>query len=249
MLTKIRDGIDNMVKKIEENNRMTQFGFYSVSAGLLIYACYRKRPLKKFVKASDIPNHFITEKIVQRGVVTKIQSTQNNGPVLMVNHKPPIRLPFRSDQSLPIKISGINIGNLGYGWLEAVVKDKEVTFIPFSNYGSNVEAQVFLIEDPLKKPMDVGKALTSIGFAQTTNIPQKKDQYAQKYFKQLQSNESTAKFFHKGQWSNLPENFSWIRKGCEGLLFTLMPHYMRVPLLVRKVEIKEKKKKQKKTVK
>ena len=137
MLTKIRDGIDAMVRKIEENNRMTevrkkffhifiykffhiekiissenklliiflfQFGFYSVSTGLLIYACYRKRPLKKFVKASDIPNHFITERIVQRGVVTKIQPTQHSGPILMVTHKPPIGLPFRSNKSLPIKV-------------------------------------------------------------------------------------------------------------------------------------------------
>ena len=109
---------------------------------------------------------------------------------------------------------------------------------------------MFLIEDPLKNPIDIGKALTSIGFAQTTNIPQNKDQYAQKYFKQLKSNESTAKFFHKGQWSSLPEKFSWIRRGCEGIMFTLMPHHMRVPLLVRPVVIKEKKdKKGIKTVK
>lgn len=122
-----------------------------------------------------------------------------------------------------------------------------MTFIPFTNKGPNVEAQVFLIEDPLKKPFDVGKTLTSIGFAQTTTVP-KKDQYVQKYFKQLKSNESTAKFFHKGQWSYIPDKFSWIKRGCEGILFTLMPHKMRVPILVRSIENSGKKdKKLKKT--
>lgn len=241
MTAKITDGIDAVVKKIEENNRMTEFGFYSVSAGLLVYAFYRKRPFKKFVKASDIPDHFVKERIVQRGFVSKIQPTENTGPILMVDHKPPVNSPFRSDKSLPIKISGINIGNLGYGWLETVVKNKEVNFIPFTNHGSNVEAQVFLIDHPLKKPIDVGKALTSIGFAQTTVVPPKTDQYAKKYFKQLKSQESTAKFFHKGQWSYLPEKFSWVRKGCEGILYTLIPHSMKVPVLVRNVEKKEKK--------
>lgn len=108
---------------------------------------------------------------------------------------------------------------------------------------------MFLIDDPHKKPFDVGKALTSIGFAQTTNVPKKTDQYAIKYLKQLKSNESTAKFFHKGQWSFVPEKFSWMRKGCEGILYTLLPHSMRVPILVRSIEVggKKEKKKVKKT--
>lgn len=80
-----------------------QFGLYGLSLSALIYAYARKRPLTKFVKPKDIPLHFIEEKILQSGVVRKIEPTEK-GPLLLVNHKPPISLSF-SERALPIKVS------------------------------------------------------------------------------------------------------------------------------------------------
>lgn len=78
---------------------------------MLIYAFYRKRPFKRFTSASDIPKHFITERVVQRGVVSKIQPTENSGPVLMVKHQPPVSLPFGSGKLLPVKVRIFELKN------------------------------------------------------------------------------------------------------------------------------------------
>ncbi|KAG5667425.1 hypothetical protein PVAND_015405 [Polypedilum vanderplanki] len=249
MTAAIKDGIERVVKKIEENTRLTEIGFYSVSAGLLIYACYRKRPFKRFVKAADIPDNFIAEKTLQRGIVSDVQNVSGNGTILLVNHRPPINFPLRSRKTLPVKISGVNIGNLGYGWLETIVKDKEINFIPFSNKGKNVEAQVFLIEQDQPRPIDVGKALTSIGFAKTAEPSSKADSYVKRYLRQLKYLESSAKFHHNGQWANLPEHFRWLRKKYESLWFNLLPDDKKVPALVRTIKKEDEKNKKKQKLK
>lgn len=41
---------------------------------MLAYAYYRKRPLTRFGKPSDIPSFFITERLTQNGIVKKIVS-------------------------------------------------------------------------------------------------------------------------------------------------------------------------------
>lgn len=79
-----------------------QFGLYGLSSAVLVYAYVRKRPLSKFTKASDIPVHFIREKVIQSGIVRKIEPTEQ-GPLLLVNHKPPVSLPLLN-RALPIKV-------------------------------------------------------------------------------------------------------------------------------------------------
>ncbi|KAG5667428.1 hypothetical protein PVAND_015408 [Polypedilum vanderplanki] len=109
-------------------------------------------------------------------------------------------------------ISGVNIGNLGYGWLETIVKDKEINFIPFSNKGKNVEAQVFLIEQDQPRLIDVGKAIDIDWFCKNSRASSKTDSYVKRYLRQLKYLESSAKFHHNGQWANLPEHFSMAEK-------------------------------------
>lgn len=74
-----------------------------MSATLVVYACYRKRPFTRFVKGSDIPNEFIKQKILQRGVLQKIEATKD-GPLLLLRHRPPFPLPSLSNKTLPVKV-------------------------------------------------------------------------------------------------------------------------------------------------
>lgn len=74
-----------------------------------MYAFLKRRPITKFTKASDIPNQFIRDKVVQSGFVRKIEPTEN-GPVLLVNHKPPLNLALTS-RALPIKVGEMKIIN------------------------------------------------------------------------------------------------------------------------------------------
>lgn len=71
---------------------------------LLAYAFYRKRPITKFSHPSQIPKFFIKEKLMQPGTVSKIEPTLS-GPLLHVNHKPPVNLFFFSKKTLPIKVN------------------------------------------------------------------------------------------------------------------------------------------------
>lgn len=60
--------------------------------------------ITKFGKASDIPKRFIREKIIQQGTVKAIEPNLVSGPILRVDHKPPINLFFASDRTVPVKV-------------------------------------------------------------------------------------------------------------------------------------------------
>lgn len=75
-----------------------------MSASILIYACYRKRPFSRFVKASDIPNEFVVQKVEQRAILQKIQSSKD-GTLLQVKHRPPLAFLSFSRKTLPVKVS------------------------------------------------------------------------------------------------------------------------------------------------
>lgn len=70
---------------------------------IFAYAYIRKRPITKFGKPSDIPKMFIREKIEQNGIVSRIEPSAE-GPLLLVNHKPPVNLLFASKKTLPVKV-------------------------------------------------------------------------------------------------------------------------------------------------
>lgn len=56
-----------------------------------------------------------------------------------------------------------------------------------------------------KKPLDISKALLSLGFAQSVPVPREivsaKDKSLQKYFQQLSSTEKKAKSRRAGLWA------------------------------------------------
>lgn len=79
-------------------------------------------------------------------------------------------------------------------------------FLPLSNKGTYAaECTVVLLEHN-KKPLDISKALVSLGFAQSVPIPKEistvKDKTLQKYFKQLLSEEKKAKSKRAGLWAD-----------------------------------------------
>lgn len=74
-----------------------------------------------------------------------------------------------------------------------------------STSGNAAECQVFLLEKN-KKPLDIGKALLSLGFARSAPLVKEIDsQYdiksAEKYYQQLQKIETTSKSRRLGMWS------------------------------------------------
>lgn len=101
-----------------------------------------------------------------------------------------------------------------------------------------VDAQVILFDAANDRPVDIGKALLSIGFATTIFIPPsidlKSDSYARSYFKDLQNKEQIAKFFRRGRWASLPDTPFHIRRKIEMLIIALKTQERKVPPLVRK---------------
>lgn len=124
---------------------------------------------------------------------------------------------------------------MGYGWLKTVVENKEILFIPFTNFGPYVEAQVFLCNDLTKNKLDIGESLVSIGFAETKTYSQNQSQYVQSYLNQLKKKERVAKIFDKGQWSLIPEQYGWLKRRFIGVMVKLVPLNMKVPVIVRNV--------------
>jgi len=215
---------------------MTEFGLYGLSSAALLYAYVRKRPFTKFTKASNIPDHFVKEKVVQSGIVRKIEPT-DKGPIILVNHKPPISFPF-SKRALPIKVAGVHIDGNGFSWLQLLLTNKEVKFVPVTNSGNECHAKVFLVQQN-KKDLDTARALVGLGFARTAPLTQEIDLKNNRgfvsYHKQLKSSESKAKSLRRGLWSSLPEPWIrwYIRTQIERLFFNLKPLEKKVPALVR----------------
>jgi endonuclease YncB( thermonuclease family) len=105
---------------------------------------------------------------------------------------------------IPFQLPGIKINANGYSWLQTIVAEKNIKFLPLSNKGDYAaECQVVLLE-PNKRPLDVGKALLSLGFAQSVPIPKEiiphNDKQLAKYFQQLSSAEKRAKSKRAGVW-------------------------------------------------
>ncbi|EFN66170.1 Uncharacterized protein C3orf33-like protein [Camponotus floridanus] len=102
---------------------------YGIASAGLFVALYRIRPFAKFKKPSDVPSHFLQSRISLQGTVMRVEPS--HGALLMVNHQP--LLPFfnfNNKSYLPVKISGVDITGNGISWLQCVVNNKYITFIP-----------------------------------------------------------------------------------------------------------------------
>lgn len=128
--------------------------------------------ISKFRKASDIPKHFIIQKIIQNGSIKAIEPNQSAGAILRVDHKPPLNLLFASKKTLPVKviaefvhsftsvqyhfvifpplvqIFGIDLNGNGYSWLQSITLNQKIEFIPIKRHADYVECQVKMLQNP-----------------------------------------------------------------------------------------------------
>lgn len=101
------------------------------------------------------------------------------------------------------QISGVSINNNGFSWLQSVLANKNIEFLPISNksYSIAVECSVMLIE-PNKKPLDVAITLLNLGFAEATVSKELnwKDKTLEIYYKTLMAAEKRAQSRRIGVW-------------------------------------------------
>ncbi|XP_053674058.1 uncharacterized protein LOC128724354 [Anopheles nili] len=204
------DEFSNFMRK---DTKGVEIVSYSVS-GILLLVAYRKiRPITIFGRASDIPSHFIRDQIKQYGWVNKIEPSQQYGPLLVVQHRPPAKILFWSKKTIPIKINGIDINANGYSWLQSIVAGKEICFVPMvaNAHHDHAECRVFLTGS--KSNIDIGEALLSLGFAKLTiavpkPIRNRTDAHGAQlyhYYRLLAKAERYAKDRRNGLWqSSLP---------------------------------------------
>lgn len=62
----------------------------------------------------------------------------------MIKHQPIIPLPGSSTNSLPVKITGVNVSGLGISWLQTIVAGNEVKFVPVAKFKEFVQCKVIL---------------------------------------------------------------------------------------------------------
>lgn len=170
----------------------------------------------------------------------RLEPSLTQGPLLLVNHKPLVNVFFTSKKTLPVKVSGIEINSNGYSWLQSIVCNNKVKFIPLSREGQAAECQVLLIDkDPLKPPLDVAKALLSLGFArlEPTFRLDVWHKGTLDYYEVLKSVQKKAKNHRNGLWYQaLPQpaihQRLW-KNMWEYLVTSLTPPAKRLPELVR----------------
>lgn len=131
-----------------------------------------------------------------------IESHLKHGPLLQVNHYPPLNLFNFGKKTLPIKLSGIEVSANGFSWLQHVVVDHRVEFIPLVKHTDRLECLVFLTSNT-KKQIDLAEQLLNLGFARTNNLPLKieHDRKLERYYKLLNSVEKQAKKRRQGEWN------------------------------------------------
>lgn len=186
-MEKLQKSFDSFINLMDKNNHGVQIACYSVALLGLTVSLRKVRPFSRFRRPSDIPNHFINEKRELIGYVKRIDP---NKALLIIDHKPLVKLPLISSGNLPVKISGVEVNSLGTNWLQSIVADKEVTFIPIYKEKDFVQCQVLLTQDAKdKKPqvINIGERLVKIGFAVPEHIktPLSEDPSFRKYYSLL----------------------------------------------------------------
>ncbi|XP_053697101.1 protein C3orf33 homolog [Sabethes cyaneus] len=236
---------------MKRDTRGVEIATYTISGVLFAVAYNKIRPLTRFGKPSDIPKHFIREQIPQYGRVQKIEPTIQSGPLLIVKHRPPLNLFFWSSKTLPVRVAGIDINANGYSWLQSVVVDRKVTFLPIQASSSKEFAECSVYFQELSsdrkwhRKVDVAQALLNLGFAKlTVPVPRGKidskdvfERKIQAYFRTLARSENTAKERRIGLWQQTLPPKLWPVKlwqnALDGLALRIMPKTHRLPELVR----------------
>lgn len=177
--------------------KVISYGIASIS---LVVALYRIRPFAKFRKPSSIPSHFIQKRVQLRGTVKRIDPSY--GTVLMVDHKPLIPLPrLSSSKYLPIKIAGLDITGNGISWLQTIVGQKEITFIPLAKRKEYLNCIVLLQHN--QEQLKIGEELVKVGFAlinESSLKPISKDKDILHYQKCLLNAQKWARYKRNGYW-------------------------------------------------
>lgn len=243
---------------MSRDTKGVEIATYTISGVLFVVAYNKIRPITRFAKASDIPRHFIREQIPQYGRVRKVEPSIQSGPLLIVRHQPPLNIFFWSSKTLPVKVAGIDVNANGYSWLQSVVVDRQITFLPVASGSGtgqdHAECRVFFYDRSKDgksvRRVDVGEALLSLGFARmSVPVPVKtkavaaavsKDPFeraVQGYLRALERSEREAKDRRVGLWQqSLPPKL-WPAKlwqsTWDGLLLKISPPSRRLPELVR----------------
>lgn len=236
---------------MSHDTKGVEIATYTVSGILFVVAYNKIRPITRFGKASDIPKHFIREQIPQYGRVAKIEPSIQSGPLLIVKHRPPLNIFFWSNKTLPIKVAGVDVNANGYSWLQTVVLNRQVTFVPVKDDTGKDYAECCVYFNELSsdkkwlRKVDLGQALLQLGFAKlSAPVPRvklvSKDPYEQRvhaYFKKLAHSESQAKDRRVGLWQHtLPPKVLPARlwqSMWDSLVQRLSPKSHSVPELVR----------------
>ncbi|XP_055525342.1 protein C3orf33 [Wyeomyia smithii] len=237
---------------MKRDTKGVEIATYTISGVLFVVAYNKIRPLTRFGKPSDIPKHFIREQLPQYGRVQKIEPSIQSGPLLIVKHRPPLNLIFWSSKTLPVRVAGIDINANGYSWLQSVVVNRKVTFVPIQvNSGAgfaecSVCFQEFSADKKRLRQVDVAQALLNLGFAKLAvpAVPRTKivskdpfERKVQTYYRTLARSESYAKERRTGLWQQALPPKLWPVKvwqdALDGLVLRMMPKTHRLPELVR----------------
>jgi len=231
---------DQFCEYMERDTKGVEIGIYTVSGVLFAVACYKIPPITKFGKPSDIPNHFIKNQVLQRGTVSSIEPSQKSGPLLRINHSPPLNIFFASKKRLPVKVAGVQINANGYSWLQSVTVNNKVKFLPLSKKDDHVECQVLLLNSSPQNPvLDLAECLTKLGFANVNTHPTDlaHDKNLQRYFQNLAKLQTKAKRTRTGLWAEKIPPPPWpiniIQKYASKVILSMLPQNRRLPELVR----------------
>ncbi|XP_031617709.1 uncharacterized protein LOC116337366 [Contarinia nasturtii] len=229
-MSSIKQRYEKFSEFMQHNTKGVEIGIYSVTGTLFAIAYYRIRPITKFTRSKDIPKHFITNKIIQNGIIKAIEPNQQAGAILRIEHKPPLNLLPFSHKTLPVKIFGVDINGNGFSWLQSVTLNHKVEFLPiYKNNSQFAECTVKMDLNP-KLSIDVAESLIKLGFAKTS--PQQSvmstDVQLKKYLKKLQIAQS------KATQRGLPWPLSAIISRISQLIYNkVFPAKYRLPELVR----------------
>lgn len=182
------------------------------------------------------------QRLRQNGQVRSIEPHIKHGSLLQVNHFPPLNFLAIGKDPLPVKLTGVQVNANGLAWLQSVVVDHRVQFVPLVKHDDYVECLVLLSSATAKgkaKEIDVAEALLSLGFARTADLPPRipHDKRLERYYMLLHVVEQRAMKRRHGEWDwRLPQ--PWLPKRLwrlvmDTLIGYITPQSRRLPELVR----------------
>lgn len=201
--------LDNLfargVNFIDEHIREVQYGIYGLAFIGSVIVIRSLRVFGRFRRAHDIPSSFISKNVTLRGIVRRVNP--ENG-ALMVEHIPviQIRKDVRPDELLPVALTGVRVGSLGYQWLDIAVRNQSVGFTLLAvNPRKEVECTVTPSEGLLKNRC-LNTEIVQLGLAQVASKAkylQNNKIYSSLYTRLLHL-ENKALRERNGVWSTIP---------------------------------------------